>query len=149
MALKIFFFQFHPSFHLPPHSTYCIPAGPCCTHSVFETEHSFFSPFVIESSHHCASRSLALILDIFSLKGHGWSSNLRKWYWSWSSLLSLAAEISKIWSLQRKLLNDKINSNLKLKLKFLQKLLVTFLHKETQFSDSIWWQLFNTSNQAL
>ena len=25
--------------------------------SLFETEHSFFSPFVIESSHHCASRS--------------------------------------------------------------------------------------------
>ena len=45
--------------------------GLSCTHSVFETEHSFFSPFVIESSHHCASRSLALILDIFSLKGHG------------------------------------------------------------------------------
>ena len=35
------------------------------------SEHSFFSPFVIESSHHCASRSQALILDIFSLKGHG------------------------------------------------------------------------------
>ena len=90
-----FFFQFHPS-SSPPRSTYCIPAGPCCTHSVFETEHSFFSPFVIESSHHCASRSLALILDIFSLKGHGWSSNLRKWYWSWSSLLTLAAGIPTI-----------------------------------------------------
>ena len=21
--------------------------------------------------------------DFFPLKGHGWSSNLRKWYWSW------------------------------------------------------------------
>ena len=82
--------------HLPLVLPIVYQLGLSCTHSVFETEHSFFSPFVIESSHHCASRSQALILDIFSLKGHGWSSNLRKWYWSWSSLLSLAAGIPTI-----------------------------------------------------